>query len=182
MDKNKFDEHVEIDCYIEEQIHNLQKAEYDAKRYIKTCEYRIKEYQDRIKKAKERIEQLEENTKSNIYYTLNKALIDDTIPNDCIKENDIKSVYSTPSARFILSKSTEEIKLKDEKKFIEYLNNNGFASYVEVIEKAMFKQFFANCKVIDGNIIDENGEILIIDGVEIEEKEENFSNMEIKYL
>jgi hypothetical protein len=170
-------EQGELDYAFENEIEELQMAEKEAGRYIYVCKLKIKEWEDKLKKAEERIEYRKDCSKHNIYNMLNKAIVDGVVRPESIKEGE-QTTYTIPSAKLIFHKG-EEIKMVDEAKLLLYLKNNSKWDYLSIKENVKWDEFKKTIKIKDGNIIDEHGEILEPEGVEIIKKPSEF---EIKYL
>lgn len=182
MKKEKFEfskEQLELDCKLEDYVDDLQRAEKEANRYIFICEKKIKEYQDKVKNAKERIQLKKDYIENNIIGYLNKAFSEGKLSEESIRNTKTQKSYVIPSAKFIFKKSKNKIVKNDDFSLIEYFKRNGLESYIKIKESPDWIEFKKNLEISGKDIINKDGEILKIDGINIEIENESF---EIKYL
>jgi hypothetical protein len=177
--KNNLDYQVDMDCVFEDEINNLKMKEKEAERYLYVCKKKIKEYEEKLKKAEERIHALREYTKNIIYSQLNVSIEKNLVDKNSIKETKTQLTYIIPSAKFIFKKEKEKIIKKNEGALIEYLYKNQLTDFIKVEKNSKWGEFKKQLKISNGNIINEDGEIVSIDGVSIETEPASF---EIKYI
>lgn len=175
----KLEKQVEMDCFFEDEINELQRAEKEAERYIYVCKKKIEEYQQKLKNAEIRIKERKESTKNQIFNYLQNALNDGILQKESIRETKTRTTYTIPSANLIFKKEAEKMIVKDESSLIEYLDKNNKSEYIKTQQSINWAELKKTLKIVNGKIVDINGEILDINGIEIATTGEEF---EIKYL
>ena len=88
------------------------------------------------------------------------------------KKTKTQESYALPGGKLVLKKQQPEYK-RDDSRVIAWLKENGNNQYIKVEEKLDWAGLKAVTGVFDGNVVDENGEI--IPGIEVIEREEKFT-------
>jgi len=177
----RLEKQIEMDCFLEEEIEQLKNAEKEAERYIYVCNKRIKEYQEKLKKAENRLLSVKDNIKNKITFTLNSAFENGEI--SCgLQETLTQTTYLIPSAKFIFKKEKNKIVKKDDEKLIKYFEEKKMNEFIktELKQSPKWKEFKSTLNVSDdGELIDSDGVICKIDGIEIEKDD---AELEIKLI
>ena len=99
-----------------------------------------------------------------------------------LQETLTQTTYLIPSAKLIFKKEKNKIVKKDDEKLIKYFEENKMNEFIktELKQSPKWKEFKSTLNVSDdGKLIDSDGVICKIDGIEIEKDD---AELEIKLL
>lgn len=134
----------------------------EAKRLTDVCDEMIAEYA--LKKA-QYAEQLESKT-AYLKGLLNGYFL--TVPH---KETKTQETYKLPSGKLVYKYAKPKYEV-DNLVLADFLANNGYNEFVEVTPKAKWGDFKKLVDVVDGKVVDENGQI--VEGVSVEMTQPEF--------
>lgn len=149
--------------------------DYQAERELKTLR-KAKEQRDRllelVKKEQEELNSAKEKIEADYKYLEEQALITleqfmDNIAEDKKHKTKTQEKYKLLSGEIIKTLPINEIKYDEEK----LITNKNYKAYVE--QKPIFKwgELKKTLKVLGDKIVNEDGEILEVDGLYLETKE-----------
>jgi hypothetical protein len=153
---------IDNDDTAEWALNKIAEEQADAQRYINVCETKIIEYQEKIKKYKEQL-----GIKTN-YFKHQLEEYFKTVPH---KESITQETYKLPSGILKLKIQKPEFK-QDEEVFLKWLKFNKKTDYIETKEIPKWGELKKVCKVDNGKVITEYGEI--VEGVEVVERDPIF--------
>lgn len=118
---------------------------------------------------KDKIQQITEQTdKDTAYYEALLAQYFDTVPH---KSTKTQESYTLPGGKLILKKQNPEY-VRDDKKAIEWLEQNGGDSYIKIEKKLDWATLKGDTQAVGGQIVTMDGEI--IPGIEVIDREPKF--------
>lgn len=177
----KMEFEIELGNRLEDEIDQLKQAEREAEKYIYICKMRIKEYESKLKAAEERINMRRKSTEHHISMLISEAHRENKIGEKSIRDTKTMSVYTIPSAKLVFKKPCTRLINKDPDALLKYLEDNNKSEFIKTEKKVNWAEY-KKCLQVTGDgeiILRDTGELVKIDGIEIEEEQGNF---EIKYL
>lgn len=143
-------------------VNAIKKDRDAAAEYIETCENMIKMYKDKINLATLKLE----NKTSYLEYLL--AQYFETVEK---KKTKAQETFALPSGKLVRKFGTNEFN-RDEEKFVKWLKDNQYTSFVETKESAKWGEFKKVCDVSGDMLVDKDGQI--VEGVTITKKADEF--------
>ena len=143
-------------------IKKIAEETAETKRLTDVCDEMIAEYA--LKKA-QYAEQLDGKT---AYF---KGLLNGyflTVPH---KETKTQETYKLPSGKLVYKYAKPKYEV-DNLVLADFLANNGYNEFIEVTPKAKWGEFKKLVDVVDGKVVDENGQI--VEGVSVEMTQPEF--------
>ena len=156
MEENEQGFSINDDKAAEWAIKKIAAETAETQRLVKVCDEMIAEYA--LKK-----QQYAEQLKSKTAYF--KGLLNGyflTVPH---KETKTQETYKLPSGKLVYKYAKPKYEV-DNLVLADFLANNGFDEYVEVTPKAKWGEFKKLVDVVDGKVVDANGQI--VEGVSVE--------------
>ena len=157
---------IDTDAKAEWALAKIREARAERDRFVKWYEDKIKEITEQTDFATMNLERMLAD-----YFRMTEA---------AHKRTKTQESYSLPSGKLILKKQNPEFK-RDDKTVIAWLKANGCGQFVKTKEELAWSELKDASEVVSGKIvcgekITEDGEIipLIVDGVEVVNREEKF--------
>lgn len=146
------------DIGAEKALVSLKADREEKERMVNVCNQMILEYQAKIQGLENNYSEKEDFIK----HTLQAYM--ETVET---KETKTQHSYKLPSAKLIYKNSTQAIE-KDDKKLLECIDEQ----YIKTERKIDWANYKKGLKIVEGNVINNDGEI--VEGVNVVEKEGEF--------
>jgi len=156
MEENEQGFIVDTDAKAEWAIKAIEKETAETQRLVKVCDEMIAEY------ALKKLQYAEQLDGKTAYF---KGLLNGYFNSVEHKKSDTRETYKLPSGKLVYKYPKPKFEV-DNDLLADFLIINGYNDYVEETPKAKWGEFKKLVEVVDGKVVDANGQI--VDGVSVE--------------